>query len=171
MSIAAATSGIEHPSDGQPTAETAVHVEVIMLLHQAILDFFRDRPDMFVAPDIFWRREGRNPNARFSPDVMAEPGVRQNNTRARRRFFNWEEGEVTPVVLFRMASRGTWQDDPGDKFDRRPVPRQQGYRLSGVACRRPRKTDSRTGDPILTRAEPVQRANARADAERSGPRR
>ena len=43
---------IEYPSgDGQPMAETWLHVQAIMLLHQALEDFFRARPDVFIASD------------------------------------------------------------------------------------------------------------------------
>ena len=61
---------IHYPSgDGEPMAETHIHVQAIVHLNQAMEDFFRDREDVFIASDIFWywmegnsdldRRKGR----------------------------------------------------------------------------------------------------------------
>lgn len=154
MSIAPPTSGIEYPSsDGQPMAETPVHVRAIMLLHQALEDFFRGRPDVFVASDIFWYWEQGNPAACVAPDVMVVTGVRPRPLRERRSFFSWEEGGAVPAAVFEMASENTWENDLEDKFDRYEslgvreyfvfdpeglylVPPLQGYRLRGSAYRR-----------------------------------
>lgn len=195
------TAAAEYPSgDGLPMAETPTHVRAIMLLHQALEDLFPDRPDVFVASDIFWYWEEGNPAARISPDVMVVPGVRPRDVRERRSFLSWEEGGAVPAVVFEMASRGTWREDLDEKFDRYEqlgvreyflfdpeglhlVPPLQGYRLHGSAYRRLRTgdleselgfrlrpeeamlrvIDTRTDQPILTRAEQVQRANARLD--------
>jgi Uma2 family endonuclease len=154
MSTATPTTGIEYPSsDGQPMAETWIHVRAIMWLHQALEDFFRDRPDVFVASDIFWYWEEGNPAACVSPDVMVVPGVHPRDPRDRRSFFSWEEGGAVPAAVFEMASESTWQNDLEDKFDRYEelgvreyflfdpeglylVPVLQGYRLRGAAYRR-----------------------------------
>ncbi|QJW94113.1 hypothetical protein FTUN_1632 [Frigoriglobus tundricola] len=141
---------IEYPSgDGQPLAETWLHVQAIMPLHQALEDFFRDRSDVFVASDLFWyRQEGSS--QKVAPDVMVVPGV---GARPRRSFFSWEENGAGPAVVFEMASENTWRDDLDDKYDQYErlgvreyflfdpeglylVPRLQGYRLNGTAYRR-----------------------------------
>ena len=150
------TPPVEYPSgDGQPMAETWLHVQAIMLLHQALEDFFRARPDVFIASDLFWYWEEGNTGARVAPDVMVVPGVGMH---PRRSFFSWEEGGAIPAVVFEMASEGTWRDDLDDKFDHYErlgvkeyflfdpeglylVPRLQGYRLSGTAYRRLRQTE------------------------------
>jgi Uma2 family endonuclease len=203
MSIAP-TTGIEYPSsDGQPMAETPTHVEAIMLLHQALQDFFRDRSDVFVASDIFWYWQEGNPGARVSPDVMVVPGVQPRDIRDRRSFFSWEESGAVPAVVFEMASEGTVLQDLGPKywqyeelgvreyflFDPEGlhlVPVLQGFRLNRSAYRRLlpadgmlesdlgfrlraegpvlRLIDGRTGQPIPTRAEAVERERQRADA-------
>ena len=108
-----------YPSgDGEPMAETPIHVEAIMLLHQALEDFFKDRPDVFIASDIFWYfKEGsRSKTSRISPDVMVVPGVTQREIYERRSFFSWVEERV-PVAVFEMASRKTWRNDLGKKKD------------------------------------------------------
>jgi len=154
MSITLTTTEIEYPSsDGQPMAETPIHVEAIMLLHQALRDFFRDRPDVFVASDIFWFWEKGNNDARISPDVMVVPGVQPRDLRERRNFKSWEDGGAIPAAVFEIASRGTWEDDLEEKFDRYEklgvreyflfdpegsylVPVLQGFRLRGSSYRR-----------------------------------
>ncbi len=153
--MATATPAVIHyPSgDDKPMAETWLHVRAIMLLHQALEDFFQNRPDVFVASDISWYWQEGNPAACISPDVMVVPGVRERDPRDRRSFFSWEEGGAVPAVVFEMASRSTVNEDLGEKFWRYEelgvreyflfdpeathlVPVLQGFRLSGTAYRR-----------------------------------
>jgi len=105
-------------SDGEPMAETHIHVRAIMLLHQALEDFFRDRPDVFVASDMFWYWEEGNSDLKVAPDVMAVVGARPRDPLERRCYFSWEEGGIVPAVVFEMASEGTWRKDLGEKRDR-----------------------------------------------------
>ncbi|QEL20325.1 Uma2 family endonuclease [Limnoglobus roseus] len=114
MSTGLPTAEIEYPSeDGEPMAETPIHAEAMMLLHQALQDFYADRSDVFIATDAFWYWEEGNPEARVAPDVMVVPGVGQ---RDRRSFFSWEDNGAVPAVVFEFASRGTYQTDEEDKF-------------------------------------------------------
>jgi Uma2 family endonuclease len=117
MSIAPTTNELDsYPSsDGEPMAETPIHVEAIMLLHQALQDFFRDRPEVFVASDIFWYWKKGSRTARISPDVMVVPGVQRREIYERRSFFSWVEG-AKPAAVFEMASRRTWKADLGKKY-------------------------------------------------------
>jgi Uma2 family endonuclease len=159
MSIAETkTPPIEYPSgDGQPMAETWLHVQAIMWLHQALEDFFRSQhqPETFVASDLFWYWQEGNPALKVAPDVMVIPGV---GVHPRRSFFSWEENGAIPAVVFEMASENTWREDLDDKYDRYEqlgvreyflfdpeglylVPRLQGYRLNGTAYRRLRQTE------------------------------
>lgn len=156
MSIAEPTTPpIEYPSgDGQPMAETGIHVQAIVWLHQALEDFFRAREGTtYLASDQFWYWREGDPTCRVAPDVMVVPGVSPN---PRRSFFSWEENGAVPAVVFEMASEGTWRDDLDDKYDRYEelgvreyflfdpeglylVPPLQGYRLNGTAYRRIRQ--------------------------------
>jgi Uma2 family endonuclease len=153
MAASIPTTHIEYPSsDGKPMAETWLHVRAIMLLHQALEDFFRDRPDAFIASDLFWYWDEGNPSACMAPDVMVVLGVQQRDPRKRSSFFSWEEGAI-PSVVFEMASKNTWREDVDEKYDRYEslgvreyflfdpeglylVPPLQGYRLKGSAYRR-----------------------------------
>jgi Uma2 family endonuclease len=157
MSIVESSAPPSHyPSgDGKPMAETWLHIRAIMWLHQALEDFFHDRPDVFVAADLFWYwRDGTNV-VQVAPDVMAIPGV---GARPRRSFFSWEENGAIPAIVFEMASEGTWLKDLDDKYDQYEklgvreyflfdpeglylVPRLQGYRLNGTAYRRLRQSE------------------------------
>ncbi|MBY0460711.1 MAG: Uma2 family endonuclease [Gemmataceae bacterium] len=142
---------VEYPSsDGQPMAETGIHVQAIMWLHQALQDFFRDKPDTFIASDMLWYWEQGNPDRRVAPDVMVVPGVGGHQ---RRSFLSWEEKGAIPAIVFEMASRGTVDEDLTTKFflyeelgvreyvlfdpeGTNMIPRFQSYRLNGTAYRR-----------------------------------
>jgi Uma2 family endonuclease len=194
--------GIEYPSgDGKPMAETWLHIRAIMWLQQALEDFFRARPDAFIASDLFWYWEEGNPSACMAPDVMVILCVAPRDPRERRSFYSWEEGGAIPVVVFEMASQNTWREDVGEKYNRYEslgvqeyflfdpeglylVPPLQGYRLNGTAYRRLRQNeleselgfslrsedtmlrliDTRTQQPILTRAEAVEAERQKAEA-------
>jgi Uma2 family endonuclease len=122
--------------------ETGFHVNASLRLYAALLAYFRDRPDVFVAADMFLYYERGNPAACKAPDVMVVKGV-SNHTR--RSFRIWEEGAV-PTVIFEMTSVQTRTADQEEKpgvyarlgvkeyflFDPEGIslePRLQGYRL------------------------------------------
>ncbi len=101
------------PSDGVPMAETSLHIAAIMLLVQALEHFFRDRPDVFIATNLFWYWERGNPNARRAPDLMIIPGVGRHH---RRSFRTWREAGAVPAAIVEMASRDTWREDLEVKY-------------------------------------------------------
>ncbi|MFO0936674.1 MAG: Uma2 family endonuclease [Gemmataceae bacterium] len=137
-----------YPSgDGEPMAETPIHVEAIILLGQALEDVLGS--DWFVGMDLFWYHEEGNPKARVAPDLIVVPHVGKTD---RRSFFSWIESH-SPVVVFDMASKGTWKNDFEDKFrtyeslgvpeyfifdpkGEYVVPRLQGFRLENGVYRR-----------------------------------
>jgi Uma2 family endonuclease len=138
------------PADGVPMAETSLHIAAIIMLVQALEHFFRERPDVFIASDLFWYWEQGNPNARLAPDVMIIPGVGRQH---RRSFRSWREGGAVPAAVVEMASKNTWREDLHDKYteyQRRGVreyflydpegrylrPRLQPFRLEGGVYRR-----------------------------------
>lgn len=106
---------VHYPSgDGQPMAETGIHVNAIILLYQALQDFFADRDDVLIAADLYWYWEEGNPKARCAPDVMVVPGV---GNKPRRSFFTWREKGAVPAAVFEFASAGTWREDLEDKYE------------------------------------------------------
>lgn len=196
---------IEYPSeDGVPMAETPIHVLAVILLFEALQDFFGDRLDVFIAANIFWYWQEGNPKARCSPDVMVVPGVAR---KYRRSFMSWKENGARPTVNFEMSSENTWRSNLTDKlqlYARLGVPeyflfdpegiylpsKLVGYRLQdgdyveimpdaegrlyseqlGLFLKAEgemmRLIDARTGEPILTRTERIEKEQRRADAER-----
>lgn len=115
MSIGTPAAEVEYPAeDGQPMAETTLHVRAITLLHQALEDFLLPRAaDTLIASDLFWYYEEGNPAARVAPDVMVVRGVAPGD---RRSFFSWREPRPAPAAVFEMASEGTWREDRREKF-------------------------------------------------------
>lgn len=95
-------------SDGEPMAETGIHVRTILHLYGALLNHYRRREDVYIAADMFLYYEKGNPKARKTPDVMVVYGV--PSTPERRSFRIWEEGAV-PSVVFEISSKATWMED------------------------------------------------------------
>src|SRR4051794_1789758 len=87
---------IEYPaSDGQPMAETGIHVQAIMLLFEALRDALPATD--FIAADMFWYWEEGQPRSCVAPDVMVVKGVGRSE---RRSFFTWREGGAVPCIVF-----------------------------------------------------------------------
>jgi len=122
MNATTTLTEIDYPSsDGQPMAETPLHVDTMMLLHQALEDFFGDRPDVFIATDIFcYSKEldekGNEQVVCVAPDALVAIGVPEQPRYDRRSYFTWRENDVIPSVVFEVASKGTWHDDVGSKY-------------------------------------------------------
>ncbi len=99
-------------SDGEPLGETSWHVWAILTLLQTLTEFLKDRPDAYVASDMFLYYEQGNPKAVRAPDCMVCLGVRDKEPRAT--FKTWVEG-VVPSVIFEVSSVKTFQEDLHNK--------------------------------------------------------
>jgi Uma2 family endonuclease len=114
--------GVYYPSsDGKPMAETPTHARCMVLLFQALEDYFRDRPEMYIAINMNWYWQKGNPKARRAPDVMVIPDVQPKD---RNSFRSWNEGGAIPAVCFEMASKRTWRKSIG--------PVKDDYEANGV---------------------------------------
>lgn len=113
MNIMTQTKGaIIYPeSDGSPMGETDLHISLLTYLREALLDYFRDDPQVYVAANLFLYYEEGNPAAVIAPDVFVVKGVAKGN---RRVYKLWTEGQ-TPQVIFELTSRSTRLDDLGTK--------------------------------------------------------
>ncbi|MBX3009951.1 MAG: Uma2 family endonuclease [Caldilineaceae bacterium] len=102
---------IEYPtSDGQPMAETEVHILAILQLLSALRLYFR-KQDVYVVGNMFlYYREG-NAKARKAPDLMVVKNVGKQD---RRSFKTWEE-KATPCVIFEITSKETTSEDTVSK--------------------------------------------------------
>jgi Uma2 family endonuclease len=130
-------------SDGEPLAETSVHVDAIINAVVALRQYLSGQQAIVLADQFLYYGQGY-PKLRVAPDVMVildvTPGPRDN-------YKIWEEGQL-PVVIFEMTSEGTKDQDQTHKkilyeqlevqeywlFDPKGewIPeRLQGYRLRG----------------------------------------
>jgi Uma2 family endonuclease len=88
-------------SDGQPMAENTLQFEWIVTIKGGLEATFRNRPDVFVAGDLFWYPVEGNPEIRTAPNVMVvlgrPPGYRGS-------YKQWEEENIAPQVVFEIPS-------------------------------------------------------------------
>jgi Uma2 family endonuclease len=99
-------------SDGEPMAETGIHVLAMIALIGALRMHFARRPDMYIIGNIFLYYEKGRPQSCKSPDVMVVKGV--SSTPQRRSFKTWVEG-AAPTVIFEITSKGTADEDVENK--------------------------------------------------------
>ncbi|MBI5053739.1 MAG: Uma2 family endonuclease [Chloroflexi bacterium] len=103
---------IEYPeSDGKPMAETDVHRKLLMDTIAALIDFFRNVIDVYVAGNLLFYYEEGVPSSAMAPDVFVVKGVMKGN---RRTYRLWEEKHV-PCTVFEFTSRSTRLEDMGVK--------------------------------------------------------
>jgi Uma2 family endonuclease len=110
--ITTAQKPIHYPeSDGKPMGETDLHIDALIYLREALKDYFRDAPQVYVAGSMLLYYEEGNPAACLAPDVFVVQGVIKHE---RRTYKLWEEGQP-PAVVFEITSRGTRLEDLGTK--------------------------------------------------------
>ena len=103
---------IHYPeSDGKPMGETDVHIDALIYLREALRDYFRNDPQVYVAGNMLLYYEEGNPAACIAPDVFVVQGVAKGE---RRTYRLWEEGQP-PAVVFEITSRGSRLEDLGTK--------------------------------------------------------
>lgn len=107
---AQATEVVYPSSDGEPLAETSVHVDAIINAVVALRQYFEGQQAIVLADQFLYYAEGF-PKLRVAPDVMVienvVPGPRDN-------YKTWEEGSV-PSVIFEMTSKSTQKYDQETK--------------------------------------------------------
>jgi Uma2 family endonuclease len=107
-----ATISVVYPeSDGKPMGETDVHIDAVIYLREALKDYFRDTPLVYVAGNMLLYYEESNPAACVAPDIFVVQGVTKQD---RRVYKLWEEGQP-PAVVFEITSRSTRLEDLGTK--------------------------------------------------------
>lgn len=107
-------------SDGKPMAETDTHRDIMVYLIEALRDFFRDDPQVYVAGNLFVYYEEGDPTQVVAPDVFVVKGVPRQK---RRTYKVWEEGKG-PDVVIEVSSRKTRREDLG--------PKKGTYEMMGV---------------------------------------
>ncbi|MBX2864019.1 MAG: Uma2 family endonuclease [Leptolyngbyaceae cyanobacterium MAG.088] len=102
-----ADASIIYPSsDGEPVAETFVHLYAMLVTIEVLTQYLQGQQATVLGNQFMYYAQGF-PKLRVAPDVMVvfgvEPGGRDN-------YKIWEEGEV-PSVIFEMTSQGTRSKD------------------------------------------------------------
>jgi Uma2 family endonuclease len=99
-----ATPAIVYPdSDGQPMAENTLQFRWIVTIKEGLDALFRDRPDVFVAGDLFWYPIEGDPQTRVAPDTLVVFGRPKGD---RGSYRQWCEDGVAPQVVFEILSPG-----------------------------------------------------------------
>ena len=97
-------------SDGEPLAESYVHLYAILVTLEVLKQYLQGIQATVLADQFLYYAQGF-PRLRVAPDVMVifnvAPGGRDN-------YKIWEEGEV-PSVIFEMTSPGTKNQDTEHK--------------------------------------------------------
>lgn len=101
---------IRHPekliypeTDGKPMGENTLQFQWIITLFHGLENLFFDRPDVFVAADLFWYPVKGDPTTVIAPDIMVVVGRPKGH---RGSYKQWEEGKVPPQVVFEIESPG-----------------------------------------------------------------
>jgi Uma2 family endonuclease len=93
-------------SDGEPVAETYVHLYALLITLEVLRQYLEGRQATVLGNQFLYYAQGF-PKLRVAPDVMVifdvAPGGRDN-------YKIWEEGQV-PSVIFEMTSAGTKDQD------------------------------------------------------------
>ena len=105
-------AAIDYPeSDGRPMAENDWQRAAILHALCVLGNRFDDRPDVYVAGNLFIYHEEGNLQASVVPDVFVVFGA---ESQRRRVYKLWEEPKAPDFVL-EVASPSTWKDDEGPK--------------------------------------------------------
>lgn len=112
VATAPTKEGVIYPeTDGKPMAETDPHRKEMTAVIEALADYFREAPDVYVSGNLLLYYEEGNSSASVAPDVFVVKGVPRGD---RRIYKLWEEGKA-PDVVIEMTSRGTRLEDLGTK--------------------------------------------------------
>lgn len=97
-------------SDGEPLAETYVHLYAILVTLEILKQYLQGQQATVLADQFLYYAQGF-PRLRVAPDVMVifnvAPGGRDN-------YKIWEEKQI-PAVIFEITSEGTKEKDTGYK--------------------------------------------------------
>jgi Uma2 family endonuclease len=98
-------------SDGRPVAESDFQLVPLIYALDALKAHFRDRPDVYVAGNMFLYYEEGNPRAVVAPDVFVVIGAPKGD---RHSYMLWKEPKAPDFVL-EITSKSTRSEDQGVK--------------------------------------------------------
>lgn len=108
------TPAAEHlpESDGKPMAETDVHREQMIALLDALAEYFRDDPQVYVTGNIFLHYlDDAGERQSVSPDIMVVRGIEKKL----RRYYKLEAEGKAPDLVIELMSTSTKVEDLGNK--------------------------------------------------------
>jgi len=135
-------------SDGEPMAETKLHLQEMTYLLEALEERFLDEPGVFVGGNLLFFYERGVRDAVAAPDAFVVKGLPDGKA-LRRKYLLWEERRL-PCFVAEVTSETTRKNDERDGgkwalYERLGIdeyflfdpegdylaPRLQGYRLTG----------------------------------------
>jgi Uma2 family endonuclease len=99
-------------SDGEPMAETDVHIKLMSRLREALDSYFQNDLTIYVSANLFVYYVRGDISKRVAPDVFLVKGVPKGD---RRVYKLWEEGQP-PAFVLELSSRKTWREDIFNKL-------------------------------------------------------
>ncbi|MEO0374180.1 MAG: Uma2 family endonuclease [Cyanobacteria bacterium P01_A01_bin.17] len=90
-------------SDGQPMADNTKQFRWIVVIKENLERLFANDANVFIAGDLLWYPVEGEPKRRQAPDVMVVFGRPKGD---RGSYRQWEEGDITPQVVFEILSPG-----------------------------------------------------------------
>ena len=107
------TADLYPESDGEPMAETDLHLKWILWTRQVLEWRFAERSDVYISGNIMmYDIEGPLSTA-VSPDILVSFGI---GKKERRTYKVWEEGKA-PDFVMEFSSRRTYQNDLDSKVE------------------------------------------------------
>jgi Uma2 family endonuclease len=104
---------VEYPDeDGKPMAEGDIQRQYLSYSTEVLHLYFANRPDVYVAGNLFIYYEQGNPEAVVAPDTFVVFGVGSQN---RRSYKTWENHDKTPSFALEITSKSTRSQDQGAK--------------------------------------------------------
>jgi Uma2 family endonuclease len=101
-------------SDGERIAENTLQFDWIALIYTNLEAIFANRPDVFVAGDLFWYPVEGCPDIRTAPDGLVAFGRPKGR---RGSYRQWMEDGVAPQVVFEVLSESKRGDELDRKFE------------------------------------------------------
>ena len=101
-------------SDGEPMAENPLQFQWIVTIKEGLDHVFIDRPDVYVAGDMFWYPVEGQPKICQAPDTMVAFGRPKGY---RGSYMQWEEGGIPPQVVFEVLSPSNRPEPMIQKFN------------------------------------------------------
>jgi len=98
-------------SDGEPMAETPIHMEEMVYVWEALSDRFEGDPEVFVGANMFLYYRKGDPRGVVAPDGFVVKGVpKLPGGQHRRKYLLWEEGPA-PCFVLETTSESTHHQD------------------------------------------------------------